>query len=306
MRAEVASPTYLGGVWDRSGAGLVHPGQLVAGLRDAALRARRPDPRAHAGERVGESRRRRHGHDPRWRRPGPPRPAGHQRLPRRCCSGSGTTSSPVYDYVLVTEPLSAAQKEAIGWRARQGIGDAGNQFHYYRLTADDRILWGGYDAVYRSRRPGRRAPRRPRPDLRDAVAALLHDLPAAGRPALHPPLGRRDRHLLALLGVLRHRRSAAVSPTRPATPASASPRRASAPVSASTSSTAARPRPPRLRLRPAQARPVPARAAARPASSRSPERELAARRPQRRSARAVAASPRPPGPGLRQLIARAT
>ena len=24
-----------------------------------------------------------------------------------------------------------------------------NQFHYYRLTADDRILWGGYDAVYR-------------------------------------------------------------------------------------------------------------------------------------------------------------
>ena len=25
----------------------------------------------------------------------------------------------------------------------------GNQFHYYRLTADDRILWGGYDAVYR-------------------------------------------------------------------------------------------------------------------------------------------------------------
>ena len=26
--------------------------------------------------------------------------------------------------------------------------DAGNQFHYYRRTADDRILWGGYDAVY--------------------------------------------------------------------------------------------------------------------------------------------------------------
>jgi glycine/D-amino acid oxidase-like deaminating enzyme len=24
----------------------------------------------------------------------------------------------------------------------------GNQFHYYRLTADGRILWGGYDAVY--------------------------------------------------------------------------------------------------------------------------------------------------------------
>jgi glycine/D-amino acid oxidase-like deaminating enzyme len=56
---------------------------------------------------------------------------------------------PVYDYVLVTEPLSADQRAAIGWERRQGIGDGGNQFHYYRLTADDRILWGGYDAVYR-------------------------------------------------------------------------------------------------------------------------------------------------------------
>ena len=55
---------------------------------------------------------------------------------------------PVYDYVLVTEPLSPAQREAIGWANRQGLGDAANQFHYYRLTADDRILWGGYDAVY--------------------------------------------------------------------------------------------------------------------------------------------------------------
>jgi glycine/D-amino acid oxidase-like deaminating enzyme len=26
-----------------------------------------------------------------------------------------------------------------------------NQFHYYRLTSDDRILWGGYDAVYNFR-----------------------------------------------------------------------------------------------------------------------------------------------------------
>jgi glycine/D-amino acid oxidase-like deaminating enzyme len=55
---------------------------------------------------------------------------------------------PVYDYALMTEPLSDAQLASIGWRHRQGIGDAGNQFHYYRLTADNRILWGGYDAVY--------------------------------------------------------------------------------------------------------------------------------------------------------------
>ena len=56
---------------------------------------------------------------------------------------------PVYDYVLITEPLSADQRAAIGWAGRQGVGDAANLFHYYRLTRDDRILWGGYDAVYR-------------------------------------------------------------------------------------------------------------------------------------------------------------
>jgi glycine/D-amino acid oxidase-like deaminating enzyme len=55
---------------------------------------------------------------------------------------------PVYDYVLVTEPLTDAQWSAIGWSGREGISDTGNQFHYYRTTDDGRILWGGYDAVY--------------------------------------------------------------------------------------------------------------------------------------------------------------
>ena len=55
---------------------------------------------------------------------------------------------PVYDYVLVSAPLTTGQLESIGWRRRQGMSDANNQFHYFRLTADDRILWGGYDAIY--------------------------------------------------------------------------------------------------------------------------------------------------------------
>ena len=55
---------------------------------------------------------------------------------------------PVYDYVLMTEPLTPAQRESIGWYGREGISDASRQFHYSRTTAEGRILWGGYDAVY--------------------------------------------------------------------------------------------------------------------------------------------------------------
>lgn len=55
---------------------------------------------------------------------------------------------PVYDYVLMTEPLTAEQLASIGWLGRQGLTDLANQFHYSRVTADNRILWGGYDAIY--------------------------------------------------------------------------------------------------------------------------------------------------------------
>jgi glycine/D-amino acid oxidase-like deaminating enzyme len=60
---------------------------------------------------------------------------------------------PVYDYVLMTEPLTPARLDSIGWAGREGMSDSGNQFHYFRRSADDRILWGGYDAVYH---PGNR------------------------------------------------------------------------------------------------------------------------------------------------------
>jgi glycine/D-amino acid oxidase-like deaminating enzyme len=55
---------------------------------------------------------------------------------------------PVYDYALMSERLSAQQRDAVGWRGREGISDRTNRFHYFRTTRDSRILWGGYDAVY--------------------------------------------------------------------------------------------------------------------------------------------------------------
>ncbi len=69
---------------------------------------------------------------------------------------------PVYDYVLVSDPLTPEQRASIGWERRQGMSDSNNQFHYFRLTADDRILWGGYDAIYHfGNGVGQRYDRRP-------------------------------------------------------------------------------------------------------------------------------------------------
>jgi len=55
---------------------------------------------------------------------------------------------PVYDYALMTEPLTTAQRALVGWGGREGLGDMANQFHYAQITPEGRILWGGYDAVY--------------------------------------------------------------------------------------------------------------------------------------------------------------
>ena len=78
---------------------------------------------------------------------------------------------PVYDYALMSEPLSAEQLAAVGWKNRQGLADAGVFFHYFRISEDDRILWGGWDGIYHWRN-GIRPALRPAPrDLRAARRA---------------------------------------------------------------------------------------------------------------------------------------
>lgn len=165
VRAEVASPTYLAGRWDRDGTVLVDPARLAWGLADACERA---------GVRIVEG----------------TKVVGLERSPLAVSTSGGRVRagsvvlatnayrSPlkrlrlhtvaVYDYALMTEPLSSEQQAAIGWRNRQGIGDSGNRFHYYRRTDDDRILWGGFDAIYH---PGGRV--EPRYDRRPATSAVL-------------------------------------------------------------------------------------------------------------------------------------
>ena len=56
-----------------------------------------------------------------------------------------TKQIPVWTHIVLTEPISEAAFKEIGWRNRQGIEDARNLVHYYRLTADNRLLMGGRD-----------------------------------------------------------------------------------------------------------------------------------------------------------------
>jgi glycine/D-amino acid oxidase-like deaminating enzyme len=57
---------------------------------------------------------------------------------------------PVWDYQIATEPLTDAQLDKIIWGSpgsRHALGDHVNMFHYFRLTRDNRITWGGGGAV---------------------------------------------------------------------------------------------------------------------------------------------------------------
>ncbi|MFC9750829.1 NAD(P)/FAD-dependent oxidoreductase [Streptomyces niveus] len=147
VRAEVDSPTFLGGLWDRRGVAMLNPARLAWGLKRACL---------DLGVRIYEN-------TPglELARSGPGMavrtPYGRV-LARHVALGTNVFPSlvrrvrpytvPVYDYALTTEPLDEDQLDAIGWRGRQGLSDGANQFHYFRITADNRILWGGYDAIY--------------------------------------------------------------------------------------------------------------------------------------------------------------
>lgn len=145
-RADVGSPTYLAGVRLRIG-GLLHPVALTCGLRDAALargvvlheRSRAIDLATGAAGAVV-------------------RTESGSVLAAQALLATNAFEPllkrlrlmvvPVWDHVIATEPLSTDQIAAIGWSENQGLTDAGNQFHYYRRTPDDRILFGGYDANY--------------------------------------------------------------------------------------------------------------------------------------------------------------
>jgi glycine/D-amino acid oxidase-like deaminating enzyme len=147
IRAELDSPLYLGGVQVRGG-GTLDPVKLVDGLRAEAERSG-----VRLYEHTPVESLRRAGAAVELRTPG-----GSLRAPRVVLATSAYTHQllprvarrfiPLYDYILVSEPLTPTQHAAIGWTRRQGVTDGRSFFNYYRLTADQRILWGTSEAAY--------------------------------------------------------------------------------------------------------------------------------------------------------------
>ncbi|WP_421863759.1 NAD(P)/FAD-dependent oxidoreductase [Motiliproteus sp.] len=142
VREQMDSPLFNGGLWSKSRSGTVHPAKLAWGLKRAAMAL---------GVRIYEYT--------------PLQSSEHLKPGVRVTTPEGTINAnkvllatnafaagnkkiktrvaAIRDRIVVTEPLTDEQMATIGWKNRQGIYDTRTQLNYMRLTADNRILFGG-------------------------------------------------------------------------------------------------------------------------------------------------------------------
>ena len=142
VQAEMNSPLFNGGLWSKSRSGTVHPAKLAWGLKKAAMdmgvrvyeytplsttEHLKPGVRVHTPEGSVKANKVLLATNA--------FAAGSRKIKNRVAA--------IRDRIVVTEPLTDAQMESIGWKNRQGIYDTRTQLNYMRLTADNRILFGG-------------------------------------------------------------------------------------------------------------------------------------------------------------------
>ncbi|MCP4414938.1 MAG: FAD-dependent oxidoreductase [Gammaproteobacteria bacterium] len=151
LRAQVNSPLFYGGLWSQGGLdGVIDPARLCWGLKDVLVN--------QLGVRIFEG-----------TKLMSVNPVNSDRMRAICDNGTihsnkilmatnAFTSSigkirrsvlPVWDYQISTEPLTDEQLDKIAWGklSRHAMADYVNMFHYFRLTKDNRITWGGGGAV---------------------------------------------------------------------------------------------------------------------------------------------------------------
>ncbi|MCS6907488.1 MAG: FAD-binding oxidoreductase [Anaerolineales bacterium] len=140
VRQRVNSPRFLGALWEPRLV-LVNPAKLVRAERDLALRY---GAEIYENTPAVEIRRER-----RFRIL---TPRGKVYSEKLVFATNAYThlfpllrrkQIPAFTYMVATEPLSERHLESIGWQGREGIEDARNLIHYYRLTPDRRLVIGG-------------------------------------------------------------------------------------------------------------------------------------------------------------------
>ncbi len=149
MQKEVNSHTYLAGLWRREGKdGIIDPCRLCWGLKETILKLGVKIYENTSLEAV--------------------EPLGKDKMLATTAKGKITADKvlmatngyptpinqinksfiPIWDYQIATEPLTQQQLDSIGWhKTRHALSNSVNMFHYYRMTKDNRITWGGGGAV---------------------------------------------------------------------------------------------------------------------------------------------------------------
>ena len=147
IQSEINSPLFHGGLWSKKRSGTVHPAKLAWGLKQTALKL---------GVTIYENTPMQHNEKT---DDGILVLTPHGRVTARkvllatnaFTAGNKkikTRVSAIRDRIVMSEPLTDEQMATIGWKNRQGIYDTRTQLNYMRLTADNRILFGGRLAYF--------------------------------------------------------------------------------------------------------------------------------------------------------------
>ena len=142
VQQEVKSPLFNGGLWSKKRSGTVHPAKLAWGLKRVAMEL---GVKIYENTPMVSNAKNRKGvlvKTPKGR------VQANKVLLATNAFASGNKKirnrvAAIRDRIVVTEPLSEEQLASIGWQNRQGIYDTRTQLNYMRLTADNRILFGG-------------------------------------------------------------------------------------------------------------------------------------------------------------------
>lgn len=142
VQSEINSPLFEGGLWSKQRSGTVHPAKLAWGLKRVAKQLgvtfyeNTPMEKSKSnGESVIVY-----------------TPSGNIDARKVILATNAFTKhkkkissrvAAIRDRIVMTEPLTEAQLNALGWKNRQGIYDTRTQLNYMRLTKDNRVLFGG-------------------------------------------------------------------------------------------------------------------------------------------------------------------